>query len=116
MQIGMGKGKALVKFKEELVAETFLADYPVIDVFDDPIWVERGFEHSENDWHCSGCKSLNFSHRESCFKCRKPRKKFIEAPSSAILAGNDDISPVSSKFLLLQGLDQSLGSEQVKVI
>jgi hypothetical protein len=100
--------KALVKFKVESEAEAFLVEHPVIDILDEPVWVERGFEHSEDDWQCSGCKSLNFSHREACFKCRRRRRR-----KASFLPGNEDISPIPSNFLLIQGIEKALSGEQV---
>ena len=85
---------------------------------DEPVWVERGFEHSEDDWQCSGCKSLNFAHREACFKCRRKRRRKLQHGNTlpAILPGNDDISVIQSKFLLIQGLEADFTSERLFVL
>lgn len=74
-------------------------------------WLEFGFEHSSDDWTCKKCKSINFQHRDICFKCSV--SKNTTARISPINDGRDDISIQPTRFLLIRNLDDESTPQKV---
>ena len=82
---------------------------PIIEIHDSSLWLEYGFEHSNEDWNCKSCRSINFKHREICFKCSKP--KFISPPINN--NGQDDVSIQPTRFLLIRNIDENVTARKV---
>lgn len=107
---GSSKGIAIVRFKSTEIATEVLETYPQIEIMDTVGWFEFGFEHTDDDWTCKICNNINFRHRSVCFKCLSP--KILKALESTNY-GQDDISKLPTRFLLLRNIDNSLSAKKV---
>ena len=106
---GLSKGIAIVRFKSFEDANSCLELHQIIEINDSPVWFEFGFEHSNADWICKSCQSINFQHRLVCFKCSSQKlivKKFTND-------GREDISNQATRFILIRGFEDTLNSKLV---
>lgn len=134
---GTSKGVAILKFKSVETAAACIEAHAVVDVDDGPVWLEFGFEHTSDDWHCRTCNSLNFHFRPQCFKCgtsKAPRGTLSHSgshlltahgvvdkttsstsstPSNFLNDGSEDVCPTPTKFLLIRGLDAMLDAQML---
>lgn len=92
------------------------ANFPtlVIDGIDVSVRFSRAAREQIEGWCCQNCDILNYSYRESCFKCRVPRNQASIAIGNHKISkrnGDMDVSDVPSVYLILRNLDRSLSEE-----
>ena len=101
-----------MKFNSIENSKSFFEAHSILEIDDSPAWTDFGFEHSSDDWSCKYCKYINFSHRDACLKCSKFKASF----DSSSNVGNDDISNVPTRFLLIRNLDSDANSQRVNCV
>ena len=75
-------------------------------------WIDFGFEHSSEDWTCKHCQNINFNHRDVCFKCSKIKSSAFDVHKNV---GNDDISNLPTRFLLIRNLESDMNPQKVSL-
>jgi hypothetical protein len=121
--VGLSKGMFVVRFKSVEEATTFLERHHSSPLLIDGslFMADYGIDKRDDDWRCSSCRGTNFSWRQTCHACQRPRVSpsahpvnngDVDVPAESV-NGSSDICPSPTKFLLLRGLPVSASGKHV---
>lgn len=110
---------AVVNCHESSVAESLALHSGHLLVDGIPVLIELGVESRGDDWLCRYCNAKNYHWRTACYKClvlkgqhestQTLNAKTNPEPVTAVVdEGEQDISPMATKFLLLRRLKGGL--------
>lgn len=113
MILGISKGIAIIKFNSIEYSKSFFEAHSTLEIDGSPAWIDFGFEHSSDDWTCKYCQNINFHGRDVCFKCSKVKFSTFNERSNV---GNDDISNIPTRFLLIKNVDIDMTPQKVNLL